>query len=140
MTVEYLVDTSAYMRLAREAGLREAWRPWFVAGTLSLCPLTKLEIYFTARSAAHRKDLESTIRNRYGWVLMPDVIFSRAAQVQDLLTRCGAQRSAGPVDLLVAATAEVHGMTILHYGRDFMSVAEVTGQPVRWIAEPGSVD
>ncbi|GGN86700.1 hypothetical protein GCM10010112_68550 [Actinoplanes lobatus] len=140
MTAKYLVDTSAYVRLARESALRDAWRPWFAAGTLAVCPLTELEIFFAARSVDHRKEIESTIRDRYNWVFMPDVIFDRAAEVQELLTRCGAHRSAGPVDLLLAATAEAHGMTILHYDRDFVKVAEVTGQPVRWIAEPGSVN
>ncbi|WP_372450865.1 PIN domain-containing protein [Actinoplanes flavus] len=50
MTVKYLVDTSAYVRLARESALRDAWRPWFAAGTLAVCPLTELEIFFAARS------------------------------------------------------------------------------------------
>ena|SRR5690349_12479711 len=140
MSVEYLVDTSAYMRLARLPGLRDAWRPWFAAGTLSVCPLTELEIYFTARSVDHRNRLKLNIRKRYKWALMPDAIFTRAFEVQRLLAESGAHRSAGPVDLLVAATAEVHGMTVLHYDRDFVSVSRVTGQPVRWIAEPGTVD
>jgi hypothetical protein len=44
------------------------------------------------------------------------------------------------VDLLVAATAEAHGLTLLHYDADFQTIAEVTGQPVRWVAGPGAVD
>ena len=39
---------------------------------------------------------------------------------------------AGPVDLVVAATAELHGLTLLHHDRDFNVVARVTGQPLRW--------
>ena len=41
-------------------------------------------------------------------------------------------RSAGPVDLVVAATAELHGLTLLHHDRDFAVIARVTGQPMRW--------
>jgi hypothetical protein len=41
-------------------------------------------------------------------------------------------------DLLVAATAEVHGATVLHHDRDFERIAAVTGQPTRWIVPPGS--
>lgn len=40
--------------------------------------------------------------------------------------------AAGPVDLVVAATAELHGLTLLHHDRDFDVVARVTGQPLRW--------
>ena len=140
MTAQFLVDTSAYMRLARESTLQNAWDDYVRAGLLSICELTELEIYYTAQSTEHRKQLVSTIRERYNWALMPDSIFVRAAKVQDLLTVRGAQRSAGPVDLLVAATAEAHGMTLLHYDRDFEQVAQVTGQPTRWIAKPGSID
>lgn len=36
------------------------------------------------------------------------------------------------MDLVVAATAELHGLTLLHHDRDFDVVAGVTGQPLRW--------
>jgi predicted nucleic acid-binding protein len=38
----------------------------------------------------------------------------------------------------VAAVAAEHRATILHYDRDFDQVAEVTGEPVRWVVRPGS--
>jgi predicted nucleic acid-binding protein len=44
----------------------------------------------------------------------------------------GRHRSTGPVDLMVAATAELHGLTLLHHDRDFGQIAGVTGQPLRW--------
>jgi predicted nucleic acid-binding protein len=52
--------------------------------------------------------------------------------VQGELTTKGQHRSAGPVDLVVAATAELHGLTLLHHDRDFGVIARVTGQPFRW--------
>lgn len=55
------------------------------------------------------------------------------------LTAKGLRRSAGAVDLLVAATAEPKGLTVLHYGKDFGTVASVTGRPARWPAPPGSL-
>ncbi|WP_157171757.1 PIN domain-containing protein [Nocardia higoensis] len=55
-----------------------------------------------------------------------------------MLTEKGKHRSAGVSDLLIAATAEAHGLTVLHYDRDFETVREVTGQPTQWIAPPGS--
>jgi predicted nucleic acid-binding protein len=52
--------------------------------------------------------------------------------VQGELTTKGQLRSAGPVDLVVAATAELHSLTLLHHDRDFGVIARVTGQPLRW--------
>ncbi len=136
----YLVDTSAFVRLAREPAVRDAWREQIGAGVLAVCPVTGLEILYSARSKSHRDDLRAVLRQAFRWVVMPDRVFERAADVQESLTDRGAHRSAGPVDLLVAATAEVHGLTLLHYDADFPVVAGVTGQPTRWLAEPGTVD
>ena len=61
-----------------------------------------------------------------------DRAFARAREVQGDLTGKSQHRTAGPVDLLVAATAELHGLTLLHHDRDFDVVAQVTGQPLRW--------
>jgi predicted nucleic acid-binding protein len=33
-------------------------------------------------------------------------------------------------DLLIAATAELHGLTVLHHDKDFELIADVTGQSV----------
>jgi len=52
--------------------------------------------------------------------------------VQGELTAVGQHRGAGPVDLVIAATAELFGLTLLHHDRDFATVAGVTGQASRW--------
>ena len=56
---------------------------------------------------------------------MPDRVFEKASKLQAALSKKGAHRSAGVVDLLTAVTAETHGYTLLHYDRDFVRVAEV---------------
>ncbi|MDX3228439.1 hypothetical protein PV419_22850 [Streptomyces sp. ME19-01-6] len=53
-------------------------------------------------------------------------------------TKRGEHRSAGAVDLVVAATAELQGLTLLHRDRDFACIATVTGQARQWYGpEPG---
>ncbi|MEU4422814.1 PIN domain nuclease [Actinoplanes sp. NPDC024001] len=138
--MEYLVDTSAFTRLSRDPELRAAWRRAAAAGVLSICPLTELEIFYSARSRQQRAEWEEALRRVYCWVVVPDRVYQRAAEVQEALTERGKHRSAGAVDLLVAATAEEHRMTILHFDKDFSQVAKVTGQPTRWVAEPGAVN
>jgi hypothetical protein len=40
---------------------------------------------------------------------------------------------------VIAATAELNGATVLHYDADYDLIAEITGQPVEWVAEKGSL-
>ncbi len=61
-----------------------------------------------------------------------DRALARAWEVQGDLTSQGHHRSVGPVDLVMAATAELQGLTLLHHDHDFDVVARVTGQPLRW--------
>ena len=47
-----------------------------------------------------------------------------------LLADRGQHRAASIPDLLVAATAEIVGLTLLHVDKDFELIASLTGQPV----------
>ena len=51
----------------------------------------------------------------------------------------GQMRAVGLPDLLVAAVAERHRVTVLHYDKAFDLIAAVTGQPTTWVVAPGSV-
>ena len=42
-------------------------------------------------------------------------------------------------DLLIAAAAEVAGLVVLHYDRDFDLIAKVTAQRTEWIVPAGTV-
>ncbi|MET9515408.1 hypothetical protein [Streptomyces sp. NPDC002994] len=39
--------------------------------------------------------------------------------------------------MLIAATAERHGVAVLHCDGDFDTIAAVTGQPPEWVVPPG---
>jgi hypothetical protein len=52
-----------------------------------------------------------------------------------MLTEGGMHRSAGPVDLLIAATAERERLTVLCDDRDFRAIARLTGQPVTLVTD-----
>lgn len=54
----------------------------------------------------------------------------RAVQVQRLLAQRGLHRAPSIPDLLIAATAELTGRTVLHLDKDFDLIAEVTQQTV----------
>jgi predicted nucleic acid-binding protein len=129
---QYLIDASALARLLRDDGDQYGWDQAAAAGLVATCPITELEFFDSARSAADRARGIEDLRAVFGWVAVDDRAYDRARQVQDLLTRRGQHRSAGPVDLIVAATAELQGLTLLHRDRDFESVGAVTGQALQW--------
>lgn len=129
---QYLIDTSALARLLRDDGEQYGWDQAAAAGLIATCPITELEFFYSGRSTADRAQGIEDLRAVLGWVPVDDRAFDRAWHVQDLLTRRGQHRSAGPVDLIVAATAELQGLTLLHRDRDFESVAAVTGQALQW--------
>jgi predicted nucleic acid-binding protein len=54
----------------------------------------------------------------------------RAVEVQVLLADKGMHRAPSIPDLLIAALAELGGMTVLHVDKDFELIAGLTGQPV----------
>jgi predicted nucleic acid-binding protein len=56
-----------------------------------------------------------------------------------MLWHNGKVRAVGIPDLLIAAAAEVAGLSVLHYDTDFDLVAAVTGQESRWVVAAGSV-
>jgi predicted nucleic acid-binding protein len=134
----YLVDTSALVRLLRDERQRARWEQQITAGLIAICPIVELEILYTARSKSDRDELVELLHAAFVWMPMPERVFERGAEIQAGLTARGTHRSAGAVDLLVAAAAEMHDLVLLHYDRDFDQVGEVTGQPTLWLAESGA--
>lgn len=130
----YLIDTSGLFRIL-QAKLRQAWSDHLAAGVIATCPVVELEFLYSARSLADRLEKQRLLHDLLGWVPMSERAWERAEQVQQLLTEAGTHRSAGPVDLLIAATAERERLTILCDDHDFETVALVTGQPVRRVTD-----
>ncbi|WP_367042073.1 PIN domain nuclease [Streptomyces sp. Je 1-332] len=137
--VTYLIDTSAAARVLTDKTLREQWSEHLAEGVVGLCEITELEMLFSARSLADRLTKEELLAELFNWTPVPDRVYQRARTVQRLLTESGEHRSAGAVDLLLAATAELTGLTVLHYDADFDTIARATGQPTKWVALPGAL-
>lgn len=64
---------------------------------------------------------------------MRRTLHARAEELQQLMSEQGTHRSAGPVDLLIAATAEHNRLAILCDDKDFAAVARITGQQVVFV-------
>lgn len=133
----YLADTSAIARIAYGPVRTELYRLGRL-GLLASCITVDLEVLNSARSPS---EYEAIARARdAGFVALPlrPEIASRARAVQSALAARSRHRSAGVIDLLTAAIAEHYAAMVLHYDRDFDHIAEVTGQPVRWVVPAGT--
>ncbi|MFJ4003263.1 PIN domain nuclease [Streptomyces sp. NPDC090023] len=134
----YLIDTSALVRIVREP-VRSHWTNPLKEGLIARCPITEIEFLYSARNSEDREQLVEDLDALFGWTPLDDRALTRAWAVQQELTAKGTHRSAGAVDLLVAATAELQGLTVLHYDNDFETIASVTGQRTQWLMAPGTL-
>jgi predicted nucleic acid-binding protein len=134
----FLIDTSALPRLQLpEVAAR--WADELSAGRVGICASAEIETLCSARSVGdfeRKRQVQGDLFTRWP---MPESVWSDAQELQEQLLEAGAHRSAGLADLLLAATARHHGLTVLHYDRDFETIGHVTGQPTCWLAEPGSI-
>ena len=99
-----------------------------------------LELLHSARNPAEFAVVEDGLRG-LPWVEMGEACWARAREVYRALgSRPGMmQRKVKHPDLLIAAAAERAGITLVHYDADYDTIAEITGQPVRWAAPRGSL-
>ncbi len=134
----FLIDTSALARILRQPALSR-WEKPLEEGLVARCPVTEIEFLYSAKNAEHRAQMVERLDALFNWTPLDDRALTRAWTVQQELTAKGRHRSAGAVDLLVAATAELQGLTVLHYDNDFETIASVTGQPTQWLMPPGNL-
>ncbi|NBE96504.1 PIN domain nuclease [Nonomuraea sp. KC401] len=134
----YLLDKSALARIRTSDAVAKALHPLYAARAVATCSIIDLEVLYSARDIAHYQRILQAQRE---CVLLPmdQEVQARALDVQKQLVAISQHRGIGPNDLLIAACAEVHGATVLHYDRDFDVISEVTGQPALWVVPPGSV-
>lgn len=139
MTEVYLLDKSALARVARHPSVQDALEELDDTGVLATCAVVDLEIGYSARNLAEFDSVDRDRRALFQDLPMTRAVTDRARHVQRELVRVGQHRGPGVSDLLLAATAEVHGAIVVHYDRDFDAISAVTGQPTRWIVPAGIV-
>lgn len=132
----YLADKSALEQRRHSNVARELLALLLVEGALASCHVVALEVLYSARNLENYTALRTDI-DALPWLPCDEATMDRAMAVQELLAARGQHRLPLP-DLMIAATAEHHSATVLHYDHDFDLIAEVTGQPTQWIVERGS--
>ena len=131
-----LADKSALEWARRDRRARATFLDLRNAHVIAACHITALEICHSARNLA---DLEALLAGQRAleWLPVSEAVMDRALEVQRLLAahRGNGQRRPIP-DLIIAATAELHGAEVLHVDRDYDVIAQVTGQPMRRLFDP----
>jgi predicted nucleic acid-binding protein len=133
----WLIDKSALVRLARSLDAHE-WANRIERGLVRISNVTRLEVGFSGRSAEDIRDgMTRPPLARMPVEYLTPAMEDRALEVQLILAGRGEHRAASIPDLLVAATAELGQLTVLHVDKDFELIAHATGQPVERL---GSAD
>jgi predicted nucleic acid-binding protein len=127
---QWLIDKSALVRLAQSADA-EGWTSRIERGRVRISTLTRLEVGYSARSA----DELTAAAAEPPLVFLPveyltPAIEDRAVAVQVALAERAQHRAPSIPDLLIAATAELAQLTVLHLDQDYELIAGLTGQPV----------
>lgn len=139
MTAGYLLDTSVLARAHREP-VADRIEHLGAGRPLYRCAIVDLEVLFAATSPDNYLRRRSLLAASYTELSVTADVVGRAVEVQSMLAAQSQHRGVGIPDLIIAATAERHDVTLLHYDRDFASVAKVTRQPAEWIVPAGSID
>lgn len=126
----WLVDKSALVRLGASPDAVE-WAARIERGLVRITTVTRLEVGYSARSGPDlRAALQQPPLSSMPVEYLTPAIEDRAVEVLTLLADRGQHRAPSVPDLIIAATAELTGLTLLHVDKDFDVIAEITGQPV----------
>ncbi len=134
-----LADTSVWALKGRP-GIQSWFAAAIEAGEIAGCDMVALELLHSARNPAEFALIEDGLAG-LPWVQPDAADWRRVREVYRALgARPGmAQRAVRHPDLYIAAAAERAGLTLVHYDADYDLIAEVTGQPVRWVAPRGAL-
>lgn len=124
----WLIDKSAISLLHLDPQATE-WASRVERGLVKICTVTLLEIGSFAHSGSdHRSLLDEPPVAAMPIEHLTPKIEDRALELQRVLSERGHHRAPSVPDLLIAATAELADLTVLHVDKDFELIAAVTGQ------------
>jgi predicted nucleic acid-binding protein len=127
---DWLIDKSALVRLAASPDADE-WAARIQRGTVRIATVTRLEVGYAARSGRDlRAGLLGPPLSSMPVEYQTPAIEDRAVEILALLADRGLHRTPSIPDLMIAATAELAGLTVLHLDKDFDVIAGITGQPL----------
>lgn len=138
MNVGWLLDSSA-IGVAHRKEVAVRLRPMLRAGVLYTCPVLDLEALATATTAQAYRRMRLDRQRAYRSVPFETKVGERALRLQARLDRW-AGPPVRPRDLLVAATALEHHLTVLHHDLAFEVIGEICELDQRPVADLGTLE
>jgi predicted nucleic acid-binding protein len=121
--VIYLLDTSGLVRVLSDPKLQSAWYDAIDAGAIASCYPQRAEFLYSAGNSREYDEIAEMFSDLYPDVAVPKHADRWVGATQHRMARAGEHRSASAVDLIIAATAAHHGLTVLHDDADYRTVA-----------------
>jgi predicted nucleic acid-binding protein len=118
--------------------VRSRFETLLAEGRLAVCQMTALEFLNNAKDRRGYEALRPALHGGR-WMDVTTVAMDRALEVHGELAASGQHRHFSLPDLIIAATAELAGATVLHYDADYDRIAAITRQNTEWIAPKGSL-
>ncbi len=134
----YLADTTVYVLQDRYPQVRRRFTALLTEGRLAACQMTALEYLNNAANPSSYESVWGAIHGQR-WINVTTEAMDRALEVHRELASTSQHRNFRLPDLVIAATAELSGATVLHYDTDYDRIAGITGQPMEWVVERGSL-
>ena len=119
----YLLDTTGLVRLLSDPALQQAWYDAVDAEAIGSCYPQRTEFLSMAGNGTEFDEITEMFGDLYPDVSVPKNAGRWIASVQHYMAQAGEHRSASAVDLMIAATAVHHGLTVLHDDTDYRTVA-----------------
>jgi predicted nucleic acid-binding protein len=132
-----LADKSALARLHSDP-VRAVIGPLLLAGEVATCAIVDVEVLFSARSPVEYSAVRRR-RGSYPNLPITDQVCVRALELQSALAVKSQHRGVSIPDLIIAACAQIHDVTVLHYDSDFDLIASVDGPATQWVVPRGTV-
>ncbi len=136
--VIFLADTSVYVLQGRHPQVRRRFEALLAEGRLAACQMTTLEYLNNATDPRGYEILWGALHG-HRWMDVTTQAMNRALEVHRALAAASQHRHFRLPDLIIAATAEAHGATVLHYDADYDRIAAITGQPMEWVVDRASL-
>jgi predicted nucleic acid-binding protein len=119
--VNYLVDTSALVRLVRREA-DPAWHELEDRGLLSVCEPVLAETLLIADTKSY-VEMEQALLDLYVPVTIPDGVWELCKAIRHELAPHSAHRGLSVADLVIAATAVRLKLIVLHEDADYETIS-----------------
>lgn len=132
VVARYLIDTSAAARM-NEPAVADKLVELIDLGLVGTTAGLDAEALYSSRGGAEYEQLRSDRAQAYEYLPTHDEHWQVALEARRQLAVTGRHRAVGIADLLTAAIARDHGVTVVHYDADFDIVATVLDVRCVWV-------